>query len=72
MSLKAIFYVALAGGIFYSGILFERKYSKVGELQQKCVEMSTLDYKIRSLIEEKAKDPQKVEDALRKYENTLR
>lgn len=71
---KTAFYATLAAGIFYSGMKYERSCTKdlVFGLKSKIEEMSTLDYKIRSLVDEKASDSEKVDLAFKKYQNMVR
>lgn len=66
--IKTIGYLTIGVGIFYGGMKYERRHSDAEELRKRITVMESIDYKVKSLIEERASNPKKVDDVFKKYE----
>lgn len=71
---KTLGYMVVTAALFYGGICYERSHAQkeIAALKEQVAQLDSIDYKIGSLLEERVKNPEAVDEALKKYETMVR
>ena len=67
--IKTIGYAAFGLAIFYGGMVYERGKADehIAELNDQLKQQDTIEFKVQSLIEARAKNPERVDEVLENF-----